>query len=61
MEVAKVGEGEGKLSQHLPAPKSRGVLRLCHRRYHHGYARAEGMEGGVVGDWGWCYMEGVGL
>ena len=52
MGVAKVGEGEGKLSQHLPAPKRRGILRLCHRRYHHGYALAVGMEGSVVGDSG---------
>ena len=32
--VAKVGEGEGELNQHLPAPKRRGILRLCHRRNH---------------------------
>ena len=26
------------------------ILRLCHRRYHHGYALAEDMERGVVVD-----------
>jgi hypothetical protein len=31
-----------------PPPKA-AVLRLCHRRYHDGYALAEGMERGVVG------------
>ena len=50
--MAKVGEGEGKLSQHLPAPKSRGILRLCHRRNHYRYALAEGVEGCVVGSKG---------
>ena len=39
--VAKVGEGERELSQHLPAPKGRGILRLCHRRNHYRYALAE--------------------
>ena len=52
MGVAKVGEGEGKLSQHLPAPKSRGILRLCHRSNHYRYALAEGVEGCVVGSRG---------
>jgi hypothetical protein len=36
----------------LPTRKSASVLRLCHRRYHHGYALAVGMEGSVVGDSG---------
>ena len=52
MGVAKVGEGEGKLSQHLPAPKSRGILCFCHRRNHYRYALAEGVEGCVVGSRG---------
>ena len=52
MGVAKVGKGERELNQHLPPPKSGGVLRLCHRRYHHGYALAEGMEGCIVGSGG---------
>jgi hypothetical protein len=47
--MAKVGEGERELDQHLPNAKSGSILRLCHRRYHHGYALAEGMERGVVG------------
>jgi hypothetical protein len=34
----------GRLNQHLPTAKSGSVLRLCHRRYHHGYALAVGME-----------------
>jgi hypothetical protein len=50
--VAKAGEGERELSQHLPAPKSRGILRLCHRRNHYRYALAEGMEGCIVGSGG---------
>ena len=29
--------------------------------YHHGYALAEGVERGVVGDRGWGKIEGVGL
>ena len=50
MGMAKVGEGERELNQHLPPPpKSGGVLRLCHRRYHHGYALAESMNGCIVG------------
>ena len=52
MGVAKVGEGEGKLSQHLPAAKRRGILRLCHRRNHYRYALAEGVEGCIVGSRG---------
>jgi hypothetical protein len=32
----------------LTTAKSGSILRLCHRRYHHGYALAEGMERGVV-------------
>ena len=52
MGVAKVGKGERELNQHLPTTKSGGVLRLCHRRYHHGYALAEGMEGCIVGSGG---------
>ena len=52
MGVAKVGEGEGELNQHLPAPKRRGILRLCHRRNHYRYALAEGVEGCVVGSKG---------
>jgi hypothetical protein len=49
--VAKVGECEceRELSQHLPTTKSGGILRLCHRRNHYGYALAEGMEGCIVG------------
>ena len=61
MGVAKVGEGERELSQHLPAPKSRGILRLCHRRNHYRYALAEGVERGVVGDRVWGKIDGVGL
>ncbi len=37
------------------------ILRLCHRRYHHGYALAEDMERGVVSDMWWCGIRGVGL
>jgi hypothetical protein len=59
--VAKVGEGERELDQHLATAKSSSILRLCHRRYHHGYALAEGMERGVVGDKGWWGIRGVGL
>ena len=59
--MAKVGEGEGKLSQHLPAPKSRGILRLCHRRNHYRYALAEGVEGCIVGSGGRGWVGGVGL
>ncbi len=44
MGVAKVGEGERELDQHLATAESGSILRLCHRRYHHGYALAEGME-----------------
>ncbi len=36
---------ERELNQHLPTTKSGGILRLCHRRNHHGYALAEGVEG----------------
>ena len=61
MGVAKVGECERELSQHLPTPKSGGILRLCYRRNHDGYALAEGVERGVVGDRGWGKIEGVGL
>ncbi len=50
--VAKVGYGERELNQHLPTTKSGSVLRLCHRRYYHGYALAVGMQGSVVGDRG---------
>ncbi len=52
MGVAKVDEGERELSQHLPAPKGHGILRLCHRRNHYRYALAEGMEGCIVGSGG---------
>ena len=52
MGVAKVGEGERELSQHLPAPKSRGIFCLCHRRNHYRYALAEGVEGCIVGSGG---------
>ena len=45
MGVAKVGECERELSQHLPTAKSGGILRLCHRRNHYGYAMAEGVDG----------------
>ena len=61
MGVAKVGEGERELDQHLATSKSCSILRLCHRRDHHGYALAEGMERGVVGDKGWWGIRGVGL
>ena len=61
MRVAKIGEGERELDQYLSTPKSRSVLRLCHRRYHHGYALAEGMERGVVGDRGRGKIKRVGL
>ncbi len=50
--VAKVGECERELSQHLPTTKSGGILRLCHRSNHHGYALAEGVEGCLVGSGG---------
>jgi hypothetical protein len=61
--VAKVGECERELSQHLPTTKSGGILRLCHRRNHHGYALAEGVEGCIVGSGGrgrrgWVWHEG---
>ncbi len=46
--VAKVGECERELSQHLPTTKSGSILRLCHRRNHHGYALAEGVEECIV-------------
>ncbi len=49
MGVAKVGECECELSQHLPTTKSGGILRLCYRRNHYGYALAEGVEGCIVG------------
>ncbi len=60
--VAKVGEGEREFNQHLPTAKSGGVLRLCHRRNHHGYALAEGMEGCIVGSvcvlgYGWKRLD----
>ena len=58
MGVAKVGEGERELDQHLATAKSGSILRLCHRRYHHGYALAEGVE---RGDRRWSKIEGVGL
>ena len=38
----------------MATAKSGSILRLRHRRYHHGCALAEGMERGVVGDKGWC-------
>ena len=50
--VAKVGECERELSQHLPTTKSGGILRLCYRRNHYGYALAEGVEGCSVGSGG---------
>jgi hypothetical protein len=46
--VAKVGQGERQLSQHLPTTKSRSILRLCHRRNHHGYALAAGRRRGEM-------------
>ncbi len=52
MRVAKVGYGERELDQHLFTPKGGSIFRLCHRRYHHGYALVEGVERGVVGDRG---------
>ena len=52
MGVAKVGECERELSQHLPTTKSGGVLRLGHGRNHYGYALAEGVEGCIVGSGG---------
>jgi hypothetical protein len=48
--MAKVGECERELSQKVSTTKSGGILRLCHRRNHHGYALAVDMEGSVVGD-----------
>ncbi len=48
--VAKVGEGERELNQHLPTAKSGRILRFCHRRNHHGYALAKIEERSVVGD-----------
>ncbi len=56
--MAKVGECERELSQHLPTPKSGGILRLCHRRNHYRYALAEGVEGCTVGSGG---RQGVGI
>ncbi len=50
MGVAKVGEGERELNQHLPTAKSGRIFRFCHRRNHHGYALAESVEGSVVGE-----------
>ena len=50
--MAKVGECERELSQHLPTTKSGGVLRLGHGRNHYGYALAEGVEGCIVGSGG---------
>jgi hypothetical protein len=50
--VAKVGGCERELSQHLPTTTSVGILRLCHRRNHYGYALAEGVEGCIVGSGG---------
>jgi hypothetical protein len=50
--VAKVGECERELSQHLPTTKSGGILRLCYRRNHDGYALAEGVKGCIVGSGG---------
>ncbi len=50
--VAKVGECERELSQHLSTTKSGGILRLCYRRNHYGYALAEGVEGCIVGSGG---------
>ncbi len=47
--VAKVGECERKLSHHLLTTKSGGRFRLCPRRYHYGYALAEGVEGCIMG------------
>jgi hypothetical protein len=41
--VAKVGECERELSQHLPTTKRGGILHLYHRRNHYGYALAEGV------------------
>ncbi len=41
--VAKVGECERELSQHLTTTKRGGIFRLCYRRNHHGYALAEGV------------------
>ncbi len=60
--VAKVGECERELSQHLPTTKSGGILRLCHRRNHYGYALAEGVEGCIVGSGGrqWVGRQWVG-
>ncbi len=45
-----VGGGQSELDQHLPTAKSGGIFHLRHRRNHHGYALAEGMEGSIVGD-----------
>ena len=62
LRVAKVGQSERELDQHLSTAKSGSILRVCHRRYHHGYALAESMEGSVVvGDKGWCEIRVMGL
>ncbi len=59
--MAKVGSGERELNQHLPTAKSGSILRLCHRRYHHGYALRESMEGGVGDDGDGYGDRGMGL
>ncbi len=45
-----------------PPPKAAAYsASFCHRRYHHGYALAEGVEGSVVGDGGMGSTGGVRL
>ncbi len=60
--VAKVGECERELSQQLSTTKSGGILRLCHRRNHYGFALADGVVGCVVGRGGrqWVGRQWVG-
>ncbi len=53
--VAKVGEGERELSQHLPAPKGHGILRLCHRRTTTGMRWQKAWRGAL-----WVVGEGSG-
>ncbi len=62
MGVAKVGECERELSQHLPTTKRGDILRLCYRRNHDGYALAEGVEECIVGSGGrhWVGRQWVG-
>ncbi len=56
--MARVGECERELSKHLPTTKSGGILRLCYRRNHYGYALAEGVEECIVGSGGRQWVGG---